>query len=231
MLQISIKAEKLFDIFGFPVTNSLIATEIVLIVFFIIAVWYKNHFFIRWIAHSLYSLFESVLHDKTPLFFPFLGSLFLFIILSNWFGLIPGVESILLKNEHESIPLLRGVTADLNVTLGLAFLSFLVIQWSGIRYTGFKNYLKKFINFKSPMSVFVGLLDIISEFSKIISFSFRLFGNIFAGEVLIAVVAFLIPVLASFPFLMLEIFVGFIQALVFAMLTAVFLRTAMAKEH
>lgn len=231
MLHISIKAEKLFDIFGFPVTNSLLATEILLVAFFILAVLHKNHFFIRWITQSLYSFFESILHDKTPIFFPFLGSLFFFIILSNWFGLIPGVESILLKKAHESIPLLRGATADLNVPLGLAFLSFLVIQWSGIKYTGFNNYLKKFINFKSPMTVFVGLLEIVSEFSKIISFAFRLFGNIFAGEVLIAVIAFLIPVLASFPFLLLEIFVGFIQALVFAMLTAVFLNTAMAKEH
>lgn len=240
MLHLSIKAEKLFDIFGFPVTNSLIATEIILIAFFILAVWYKNHardtnsrvvFFIRWITHSLYTFFESILYDKTAIFFPFLGALFLFIILSNWFGLIPGVESILLKKEHESIPLLRGTTADLNVPLGLAFLAFLVIQWSGIRYTGLRNYLKKFINLKNPMTVFVGLLEIVSEFSKIISFAFRLFGNIFAGEVLIAVIAFLIPIFASFPFLMLEVFVGFIQALVFAMLTAVFLSTATAKEH
>lgn len=240
MLHISIKAEKLFEIFGFPVTNSLIATEIVLIAFFVIAVWYKNHandtaspfvFFIRWITYSLYRFFESILHDKTKVFFSFLSSLFLFIILSNWFGLLPGVESIVLKKGEELIPLLRGTTADLNVPLALAFVAFIAIQWSGIRYAGLRQYLKKFINIKNPMTVFVGLLDIISEFSKIISFSFRLFGNIFAGEVLIAVIAFLIPVLASFPFLMLEIFVGFIQALVFAMLTAVFLSTAMAKEH
>ena len=231
MLHISIKAEKLFDIFGFPVTNSLIATEIVLIAFFILAVWGKNHFIVRWITHSLYSFFETILHDKTALFFPFLGSLFLFIILSNWFGLLPGVESIFLKEGRGSIPLLRGTTADLNVPLALAILTFIVIQWSGIKYVGLRQYLKKFINLKNPMSVFVGFLEIISEFSKIISFAFRLFGNIFAGEVLIAVVAFLIPILASFPFLALEIFVGFIQALVFSMLTAVFLSTAMAKEH
>ena len=165
------------------------------------------------------------------LFFPFLGSLFLFIILSNWFGLLPGVESIVLKKGGESIPLLRGTTADLNVPLALALLTFIVIQWSGIKYIGFLEYAKKFINFKNPMTVFVGLLEIISEFSKIISFAFRLFGNIFAGEVLIAVIAFLIPVLASFPFLALEVFVGFIQALVFSMLAAVFLNTAMAKTH
>lgn len=240
MLHISIKAEKLFEIFGFPVTNSLIATEIVLITFFILAVWYKNHahktssalvFFIRWITYSLYRFFESILHDKTKIFFSFLSSLFLFIILSNWFGLLPGVESIVLKEGNKSIPLLRGTTSDLNVPLALALLTFVVIQWSGIQYAGFKTYVSTFINLKNPMTVFVGLLEIISEFSKIISFAFRLFGNIFAGEVLIVVIAFLIPVLASFPFLALEIFVGFIQALVFSMLTAVFLNTAMAKTH
>lgn len=231
MLHISIKAEELFHIFGFPVTNSLIATEIILIVFFIIAATYKNHFFLRFITHSLFTFFEQILHDKTAIFFPFLGSLFLFIILSNWFGLLPGVESILFQRGEESVPILRGTTADLNVPLSLALISFVVIQWSAVRFVGAAAYIKKFFNLKNAMSFFVGILELISEFSKIISFAFRLFGNIFAGEVLIAVIAFLIPILASFPFLMLEVFVGFIQALVFSMLAAVFLNTALAAEH
>ena len=88
------------------------------------------------------------------------------------------------------------------------------------------SYLKKFFNFTNPIYFYVGILELISEFSKIISFSFRLFGNIFAGEVLLTVIAFLIPVIAPLPFLGLELFVGFIQAVVFAMLTAVFLKMA-----
>lgn len=239
MLNISIKAEKVFDLLGFPVTNSLLATFIVVISFFIIALLYtqKLHqtrsyfvFFIRYITQTLYSLFESVLREKTTIFFPLLGSLFLFILLSNWFGLLPGVESLLLQTEEAHIPLLRGTTADLNTTLGLALIVFIIIQWSGIHYVGLTPYLKKFFNFKNPMSFFVGILEVISEFSKILSFAFRLFGNIFAGEILISVIAFLIPILASFPFLLLEIFVGFIQALVFSMLTAVFLNMATVKE-
>ncbi|KKP61402.1 MAG: ATP synthase F0, A subunit, partial [Candidatus Roizmanbacteria bacterium GW2011_GWA2_34_18] len=88
-----------------------------------------------------------------------------------------------------------------------------------------------FFNFSDPISFFVGILDILSEFSKVLSFAFRLFGNIFAGEVLLTIVAFLVPVLASFPFIALEIFVGFVQALVFSMLTAVFLSNAVVEHH
>ena len=96
---------------------------------------------------------------------------------------------------------------------------------------GFKAYVAKFYRLKDPVSFFIGTLEIISEFSKVISFAFRLFGNVFAGKVLLTIIAFLIPVLASFPFLVLELFVGFIQALVFSMLTTVFISVAIAKHH
>ena len=106
-----------------------------------------------------------------------------------------------------------------------------MIQVFGIKFLGFKDYIKKYINLTNPINFVLGILEIVSELSKILSFSFRLFGNIFAGEVLLTIVAFLVPVLASFPFIMLEIFVGFIQALVFSMLTAVFISGAIAKHH
>jgi F-type H+-transporting ATPase subunit a len=104
------------------------------------------------------------------------------------------------------------------------------IQYYGFKYLGW-NYLKKYINFTNPIMFFIGILEIVSELSKVMSFSFRLFGNIFAGEVLLLVVATLVPVLASTPFLFLEVFVGLIQALVFSMLTAVFLSAATANHH
>ncbi|MGB9883201.1 MAG: F0F1 ATP synthase subunit A, partial [Microgenomates group bacterium] len=156
-------------------------------------------------------------------------------ILNNWAGLFPGVGSVLVKVvEHgkvEYFPIFRGNNADLNTTLVLALIAVIYIQYTGIKYLGFKNYIKKFINLTNPINFFVGILETISEISKIISFSFRLFGNIFAGEVLLTVMAFLIPVLVSFPFLVLEIFVGFVQALVFSMLVAVFLSGVTSKHH
>ncbi len=129
------------------------------------------------------------------------------------------------KEEEEimTIPLFRGNNADLNATLALAIISVVMIQVYGIQFLGFKTYISKFLNFKDPIYFVLGILEAISEVSKVLSFAFRLFGNIFAGEVLLTIVAFLVPVLASFPFLILEVFVGFVQALVFSMLTSVFL--------
>lgn len=134
------------------------------------------------------------------------------------------------ENEPTGVALLRGANADINMTLALALISVAIIQYYGFKFAGI-NYGKKYINFSSPIFFFVGLLEIVSEISKILSFAFRLFGNIFAGEVLIAVISFLIPVLLPMPFIGLEIFVGFIQALVFAMLTLVFINMATEAHH
>lgn len=123
------------------------------------------------------------------------------------------------------VPYLRAGTADLNTTLALALISIISTQLIGIKYLKL-HYFKKFINFSSPIAFFVGVLETISEFAKIISFAFRLFGNIFAGEVLLAVISALTFVVIPMPFYGMEIFVGFIQALVFAMLSLVFFNMA-----
>lgn len=245
MHKISIGGEAIFHIFGLTVTNSLLLTFVMLIIFFTVGFTYDLRlkglgtystqipgnfvFFVRFVSHSLYALFESVLGEKTKVFYSILASFFLFILLSNWLGLIPGVGSILYGHE-EKVPLLRAGTADLNTTIGLALIAFVIIQYFGIKYVGLSSYLNKFINLKNPMAFFTGILELISEFSKIISFAFRLFGNIFAGEVLLVIIATLIPVAVSLPFLLLELFVGAVQALVFSLLTAVFLNIAIAKE-
>ncbi len=163
-------------------------------------------------------------------YFPILATFFLLIILSNWSGLLPGVGSIGLYGEHEEFtPLFRAPTADLNTTMAFGLVAVVYVQFAGLQALG-THYLQKFFNFSNPINFFVGILEIISEFSRLISFTFRLFGNIFAGEVLLAVVAFLIPVLVPIPFLGMELFVGFIQALVFTMLTATFLSMAVSTE-
>lgn len=212
----------------------------------------------KFVILQMYNFFKPVLGHLQNTLFPVMMSFFLFILIANWMGLLPGFGSIVI-NKHEEViekqvvenghateptdaheskdaeheaptPLFRGATADLNMTLALALSAFIIIQYFGFKVLGI-GYLKKFFNFINPINFFIGILELISEFSKILSFAFRLFGNIFAGEVLLTVIAFLIPVLASFPFMMLEIFVGLVQALVFALLTAVFVQSATAKHH
>lgn len=242
-LHISIAAEKIFTLGGIlPVTNSILTSWIVIVGVSIAAFYLrykislvpgKIQLTLEIVIEGLYNLFASVLHDKAKIFFPLLGTLFIYILLMNWAGLLPGIGTIGLfeevDNHNKFIPLFRSGTADLNTTLGLALISVIVIQLTGIKTLGMK-YLKKFINFQNPMYFFVGILEAISEVSKIISFAFRLFGNIFAGEVLLTVMAFLIPIFVPIPFLGLELFVGVIQALVFSMLTSVFLSLAISKE-
>lgn len=134
---------------------------------------------------------------------------------------------------HEKfVPYLRPGTADLNTTLALALITVIAIQGMGVSYLGI-GYFGKFFNFSSPIMFFVGILELISEFGRIISFAFRLFGNVFAGEVLLTVISFLVPIIAPMPFYGLEIFVGFIQALVFSLLSVVLynMATASHDEH
>lgn len=244
MLHISIKAESIFEIGGFAVTNSLLTSFIVVILFSFLALFYygeskkqkKSNFFylVQYLLKTLYNFFQTILGDNIALFFPLIGALFFFVLLQNWFGLLPGIGSIVLQREHETVPLFRGTSADLNATIGLAIIAVILIQFYSIKFLGAGGFLKRFFSSLNPMSIFVGLLEIVSEFSKVVSFSFRLFGNVFAGEILIAIIAFLLPWFLSFaifPFLVLEIFVGFIQALVFSMLTAVFLSMAINKSH
>jgi F-type H+-transporting ATPase subunit a len=128
------------------------------------------------------------------------------------------------------VPLFRSSASDINFTIALAIISVVLIQILGIAAIGLGKYSGRFFTLKSPIASAMGILEIISELAKMISFSFRLFGNIFAGEVLLIIIGFLVPYIAPIPFLMLEIFVGFVQALVFAMLTTVFIGIA-TTEH
>lgn len=163
---ISIKAEKIFEILGLPITNSFLLSFIVFLTFTLGALIYyyqskgkkKGTFYylVNFIVKSLYDLFYSVLKEKTDYFFPLLASFFLFILLQNWAGLLPGVRSLLIKiKEHGkliSVPLLRANTADLNTTLALAIISVFLSQVFAIKYLGFKGYINKFYRLKDPMS-------------------------------------------------------------------------------
>lgn len=188
---------------------------------------------------GLYDLFASILHDDrlARKFFPMLATMMFFIVLGNWMGILPGVGSITILGMHEgheaAIPLFRSMNADVNMTLAIAVMAMLAVQMFGMLELGFFHYTGKFIipPWKGPIQTFVGLLEIVSELSKIISFTFRLFGNIFAGEVLLIVISYLVPYLAPVPFLGMELFVGLIQGLVFALLTTVFLKNAVTSHE
>ena len=246
-LNISVAAEPIFKLGSIIVTNSLLTSLLVSSLLIIFAFWFSQQplkdkpqalsiqNILEIILGSLLAFFTQITgKKKAKQFFPLTATLFIFILLSNWFGLLPGVGSIGVWQTHHGetvlVPILRAATADVNVTLSLAIISVAAIQFYGLKTLG-SEYLGKFLNFSSPIYFSVGILELIGEATKIISFAFRLFGNIFAGEVLLTVMAFLIPFIAPLPFLGLEVFVGLIQALVFTMLTLVFLQIATSKHH
>lgn len=239
-IHISLAAETITHIGPLPITNTLVITWLVMLVLLIFTLVVnlrlskipdKFQIAAELIIGALYSLFETVTGKNTKTFFPLVATIFLLVLMANWTELLPGLSSIRIKiaENHDivSIPVLRSPSADLNFTLALALVSIFFVQWFGIKALGV-SYLGKFFDLRSPVNFIVGILEIISEFARIISFAFRLFGNIFAGEVLLIVVAFLIPLIAPLPFLALELFIGLIQAFVFSMLTAVFLNLATA---
>ncbi|MBU1180127.1 F0F1 ATP synthase subunit A [Patescibacteria group bacterium] len=193
---------------------------------------------IELLIEKMLNFMESVTQDRRQAvkFFPLVATIFVFVILSNWLEIVPGLGTIGLREvvhgKEMLVPFIRSSSADLNMTLAIAVISVVATQIFGIAAIGFFKHWGKFISFKGPIEFFVGILELVSEVAKMISFSFRLFGNIFAGEVLLTVVLFLVPYIVPLPFLFLEIFVGFVQALVFSMLTLVFLKMAtVSHEH
>ncbi len=247
-MNISFLPEHIFSIGSVAVTNSFLVSAVAAII--LIAAGYFSTRKMRMVPSGAQNAIEVVIEmlrdmitgvtgdDKqTRKFFPVVATIFLFVLGSNWLGLIPGVGSIgIIEVGHEGtlmIPLFRAGSADLNFTLALAIISVFAAQYFGIAALGIIKYGKKFINFKDPIKFFVGILELIGETAKLMSFSFRLFGNVFAGEVLLLVITFLVPYIVPLPFYLLEVLVGVIQALIFSMLTLVFLKMATVahEEH
>ncbi|MBU2566588.1 F0F1 ATP synthase subunit A [Patescibacteria group bacterium] len=253
MLAISIGPEIITTIAGMPITNTMLMAGVVLLVIIVISLIVKKQATsdapprgITGIMDAFVEMFfdfvESITNDKEKAirFFPIVATIFFVVLCSNLLELLPGLGSIGIWEVHHGeeilVPFIRSMSADLNFTFVVAIFAMGSVQIMGMRFLGFKAYWGKFFiaPWKKPFIIgsFVGILEFVSEFSKAISFSFRLFGNIFAGEVLLAVIGFLAPFLAPLPFLFLELFVGFVQALVFSTLTIVFLNMATtAHDH
>ncbi|MFA6131544.1 MAG: F0F1 ATP synthase subunit A [Patescibacteria group bacterium] len=257
---ISVAAETIFTIAGFPITNSMINAWVGIVIFLIVGLIVRKKAsltprgflnFVDYIIEALLAQAEGVVGDRERArkFFPICATLFLFILISNWIGLLPGVGSIgiweMEGTERILVPLFRPPTSDLNFTVAIAVFAMGMAHVFGLLSIGFVAYISRFINIRGifqsfkhgPMAVIValvefcvGLLEIISEFAKVLSLSLRLFGNIFAGEVLLAVIYMLTTAIVPLPFIFLELLIGAIQATVFAMLTLVFMKS-MSDSH
>jgi F-type H+-transporting ATPase subunit a len=255
-------APVLFHILGLPITNTILASWLT-VVFLVLVSWLITRrmqliprraqavfeFIIGWV----YDLCKSVAGEEYGRkFFPVICTIFLFVAFNAWLSLIPGFSSIeLIINDHE-YELLRGANTDVNTPLAIAFVSFIFVEYYGLKTLGLK-YMRKFFNFggffgsignlfrgkvkkgfaglfSGIIDMFVGVLEFISELIRIVSFTFRLFGNMTAGEILIMVAAFLLPLAISWLVYGLELFIGFIQALVFSGLTLAFASMAVASH-
>ena len=216
--------EKLFSFLGIDFTNTFILAilcALLLIVFFLIGfkkkeiIPGKTQNLFEFILESLFGLFDSMSGDrkKTEEIFPLVATLFIFILMSNLLEILPGVGVF---------PFLRSPSSDLHFTLAIAIFSMGFIHFLTIKKLGGIKYLKKFIVLNNPIMFFVGMLEAMGEFTKTLSLGIRLFGNLFAGEILLIVITSMISFIVPLPFLGLEIFVGFIQALIFSSLITVF---------
>jgi F-type H+-transporting ATPase subunit a len=214
----------------------------------------------EWLVEQILSYMDQVTGDRvrSRRFLPIIGTLFPLILLSNWLGLVAFSFPVLVSHPTEHLPLFRAATADLNMTLGLALFSVLLSHIVGFTALGFWKYGGKFIKLgaffrafaafgKKPLGeatigvfvalvdMVVGVLEVISEVAKVISLSLRLFGNIYAGEVLLTIIASLTgklpPFILPIPFMFLEVLVGLVQAAVFSILSLVYLSMAVDEPH
>ena len=235
-MEVTLYAEKLFSIGALPITNTLVTTLItsLLLVIFAIVVSKnvvlipgKMQSLVEIVVDTIFSTIENLSDKKRATrFFPIVATFFIFILTANYLGLLPGFNTIGIFEHHGEekifVPLFRSVNSDLNVTLALALISVGITHYYSVTSLGIINYLKRYFSF-NPVNLFVGLLEIVAEITKILSLSFRLFGNIFAGETLLVTISALFAFVLPLPFMFLEIIVGFVQAAIFMMLTLVFM--------
>lgn len=261
--EVTLFAEPVMHIGSVSITNSLLSGWLVVILVIVLSFIIRMK--ISQIPGRLQSFLEIVMEGALDLcdqvtgqrtlslkVFPVVFSVFFFVLLNNWLGLLPGVGSIGFYEMHEGvntfIPLLRGGTADINTTLALGFLAVIGSNIFGVVVVGFWKTFNKYINLTalsymvtkvrkdpsilivSPIIFFVGLIEAVGELAKVASLSFRLFGNIFAGEVLLMSMAMIMKYIVPVPFLFLEVFVGLIQALIFSLLSLVYFTIA-SQDH
>jgi F-type H+-transporting ATPase subunit a len=243
LIHVAIKAEPLFHIGPLEFTNSMVGALLTTLLLFVAALWITRRGTL--IPTRLQSAIElpvelmagivSSSSSRWRGYAALILSFFLVILVANWVGLLPGVGTIGINevvDGHEVLtPIVRPASADLNFTLGLAIVSFVMFIYWGIRANGGGGYLRELLGEPLYMAPLMFPINLISEFSRLISLSMRLFGNIFAGEVLLATMLALAPLFIPAIFLGLEFLFGFVQALVFALLAMTYISTAIAEQH
>lgn len=259
---ITLPAEEVFHLFGFPITNTIIAAWLTIIV--LVGISYAATRRLKLIPTRFQTAFEIAIgallnfcqrvagEENGRRFFPIVATIFLFVIMNAWLSLLPGFGSITITGpDAETVALLRGPNTDINFPLALALVSFVAVGYFGMRLRGAVHYLGEYVRvgqfvkgwgqlftgklragimglFQGAIDIFIGALELISHLIRIISFTFRLFGNMTAAKTLILSATFLIPWVFPPIFYGLELLIGFIQALIFAGLTLVFLTIAVA---
>ena len=225
-----------------PITATLITVWLVMLL--LVALAFRVRSKLSLIPGKLQSIVEAgigggydyiydVLGDRKAAdkYFPVIATIFIFILGINWIGLIPGVGAIGSYHDGQLVPWLYPGATDLNITIGLTLVAFFTIEIAGVLGIGVWKYAGKFINLHSFMGFVIGLIELISELARLVSFSFRLFGNIFAGKTLLLVTMFFVPYVLPVPIYAYEVFVGLIQAAVFAILTLFFIKLALEEPH
>lgn len=272
--EITLYAEQVGHIGSFPITNALLTSWVVVGIILILSLVIR--FSVKKVPGKLQSVFELLLDAAydlcdqvtgsrkiTTKVFPIAISIFFFVLLNNWLGILPfggfglietsqqiGVDGAV-QSHSAFLPFLRSGTADINTTIALAIIAVIGSNIFGIISIGAWKTFNKYVNLKAlggmvtkvkkdpmvlltaPITFFVGALELVGEVAKIASLSFRLFGNVFAGEVLLGAMAAIFAYVLPVPFLFLEIFVGLIQALIISMLTVVYFTIAQQdhEEH
>ena len=239
---ISLAAEEIFKLGAVSITNSMILGSIgiattVGLLFYVAAMLKrgKRNFvtgLVQWAFEGFYGQAEEIIGDKQTArrIFPLAITIFFVVLITYWLSVLPGVGTITVNG---GTPIFRALPADLNFTFALAIITIVASQVYAVRKHGFFGNVGRYLKnpIKDPIGAFEGILEFIGEFSRLVALSFRLFGNAFAGEVLLLLIAILASYAASvvLPFFMaFELFIGFIQAYVFFMLTLIFTSLALA---
>lgn len=241
-INVALKPYIVGELFGVPLTATLITTWLTMAVLIIGVILFtrkpalipgKVQSMAELMVGGVYDYMSDVLESRKLAlkYFPVVMTIFIFVLALNWIGLLPGVTAIGFDHDGHFTPLLYPAATDLNITIAFAIIAFLTIEIAGFVALGFFKYAGKFINFSSPLAFVIGLIELISELARLISFSFRLFGNIFAGKTLLVVIIFFVPYIVPVPLYGFELFVGFIQAFIFAILTLFFIKIAVAEPH
>lgn len=242
-IHISLSAEQIGTLWGIPVTNTMLMSFVVFALLALLAFFVRKN--LSLIPGRVQTLIETLfvgildymtetLEDKklARKLFPLILTIFLFIFTANIIEFTPGIGSVGWSHPGgEFTPLLRSMNTDLNTTLALTVIVFIVIEVVGVATLGFLRYGKKFVNLSSVLGFLVGIIELFSEVARLISYSFRLFGNIFAGEVMILVIQHFVPMVLPVPIMAFEVFVGFMQAAIFSLLTLFFVKMAVTEAH